>query len=123
MNSADQAAERVGKAGGTVLKPAFDVFTAGRMAVSKDPGGAVFTVWQPKDHIGIRGTGEDHTFCWAELATRDTAQAKEFYTKIFGWGAKTDTGFVPYTEWLNGGKPIESLIAGRESQGGAGGRG
>ena len=25
------------------------------------------------------------SFCWAELATTDTAAAKQFYTSLFGW--------------------------------------
>ena len=28
------------------------------------------------------------TFCWPELATRDQAAAREFYTALFGWVAQ-----------------------------------
>jgi predicted enzyme related to lactoylglutathione lyase len=44
--NADEAAAKAAAAGGTVLKPAFDVFDLGRMAVIRDPTGAVFHVWQ-----------------------------------------------------------------------------
>ena len=45
--NADDAAKRAAELGGTVLKGAFDVLDAGRMAVLQDPTGAVFCVWQP----------------------------------------------------------------------------
>ena len=31
---------------------------------------------------------EPGSFCWAELATRDTESAKKFYSEMFGWTAK-----------------------------------
>jgi predicted enzyme related to lactoylglutathione lyase len=30
-------------------------------------------------------TYEPGTFCWVELATKDGAAAKTFYTSLFGW--------------------------------------
>ena len=52
VESADDAAARVRKAGGRVLSEPFDVFDAGRMGVFADPEGAVFCVWQPGSHRG-----------------------------------------------------------------------
>jgi predicted enzyme related to lactoylglutathione lyase len=35
--------------------------------------------------MGERTSYEPGTFCWAELATTDTAAAKTFYGELFGW--------------------------------------
>jgi predicted enzyme related to lactoylglutathione lyase len=38
------------------------------------------------------------TFCWAELLTRDLAQAKRFYSDLIGWQMKEDShGPMAYT--------------------------
>src|SRR5438270_130152 len=60
--NADEAAAKAAKLGATVLAPAFDVFDAGRMAVLRDPTGAIFSVWQPKRHIGMTIASEDNAF-------------------------------------------------------------
>ena len=54
VDSADEAAAKARKAGGEVVTEPFDVMSAGRMAVLTDPEGAVFFVWQPKDHKGAK---------------------------------------------------------------------
>jgi predicted enzyme related to lactoylglutathione lyase len=83
--SADDAAALAARLGGTVLKPPFDVFTFGRMAVIQDPTGAVLSVWETKTHIGTGITGVNGTLCWADLNTPDPQTAKAFYQKLFGW--------------------------------------
>jgi len=88
VESADDAAAKAASLGGKVMAGAFDVMDVGRMAVIQDPQGAVFCVWQPKAHIGARLVGETGTFGWDELWTTDTKKAVEFYTGLFGWGAK-----------------------------------
>ena len=42
----DQAIARAELHGATLLSPAFDVMEYGRMAVLRDPQGAVFAIWQ-----------------------------------------------------------------------------
>jgi predicted enzyme related to lactoylglutathione lyase len=83
--SADEGAARVTRAGGTVLAPPFDVYTAGRMAVAQDPTGAAFSLWQAKDNTGVGIAGVDGTLCWADLMTADLERARTFYTDLFGW--------------------------------------
>ncbi|MBX2865017.1 MAG: VOC family protein, partial [Leptolyngbyaceae cyanobacterium MAG.088] len=68
----------------------FDVMEAGRMAVVKDPTGAVVSLWQAKGHIGAGLVNEVNTFCWAELQTRGADKAAEFYKAIFGWELEVD---------------------------------
>ena len=83
--SADESADKAAKAGGTVIAPPFDVMDFGRMAVLKDPTGAVFSVWQPKSHTGTRIGSVPGTLCWADLSTTDQAGASKFYQAVFGW--------------------------------------
>lgn len=112
VESADDAAAKAQKLGGTVLAPAFDVMDVGRMAIIKDPQGATFCVWQAKAHIGARLVGEPGTFGWDELWTTDRKKAAEFYKGLFGWGAKEgDMGAMGvYTEWQNGGQSIGGMM-------------
>jgi predicted enzyme related to lactoylglutathione lyase len=104
---ADDAAKRAAALGGTVVAPSFDVMDAGRMAVLQDPTGAVFSVWQPKAHIGAKILNEPGALCWSELTTRDPKAAESFYTKLFGWTAKHGAAstVVDYTEFSNRGVP------------------
>src|SRR5918992_5274514 len=46
VEEADAAAARASELGGTGLNDAFDVLDAGRMAMLRDPQGAVFAVWE-----------------------------------------------------------------------------
>ena len=39
----------------------FDVMESGRMAVFADPEGAMFCVWQPKEHKGAQIVNEHGT--------------------------------------------------------------
>ncbi len=85
VDSADQAASKVGDAGGGVVMEPFDVMEAGRMAVFTDPEGAAFCVWQAKEHKGARVVNEAGALNFNGLATRDAAGAKAFYGSVFGW--------------------------------------
>ena len=109
--SADEAAKKAASLGGTVVMDAFDVMEHGRMAVILDPQGAAFCVWQAKAHSGVKLAGETGTFGWDELWTTDRKKASEFYTGLFGWGAKEgDMGGGIYTEWQNAGQSIGGMM-------------
>ncbi len=82
---ADASATRAAELGGKVCAPPFDVGTLGRMSVISDPTGAVFSIWQPKEGIGIGIKEVDGTLCWADLGTRDRDRATKFYSQLFGW--------------------------------------
>jgi predicted enzyme related to lactoylglutathione lyase len=84
-DNADQTAAQTAKLGGTVLAPAFDVVTFGRMAVLQDPTAAIFCLWQSKQSHGLGVKNENNSFCWADLSTGDPRRASEFYTSLFGW--------------------------------------
>ncbi len=63
----------------------FDVMDAGRMAVFADPEGAVFCVWQAKQHKGAQIVNEPGSLNFNGLNTRDAEGAKSFYGSLFGW--------------------------------------
>ncbi|HET8644022.1 MAG TPA: VOC family protein [Vicinamibacteria bacterium] len=107
--SADASAAQARKLGGTVMMEPFDVMEHGRMAVLQDPTGAVLSVWQPRQHIGVQVRDEDNSLCWNELYTRDTTRAEAFFVGLFGWRAKRDPG--GYTEWLRGETAVGGMIA------------
>jgi predicted enzyme related to lactoylglutathione lyase len=85
VQSADLTAAKVLDAGGKVLMDPFDVMDAGRMAVFADPEGAVFCVWQAKEHKGARIVNEAGSLNFNGLNTRDVERAKSFYGAVFGW--------------------------------------
>jgi uncharacterized protein len=87
VDSADEATAKSKKAGGTVLAEPFDVGDAGRMAVIADPEGAVFCVWEAKQHRGAQLVNEPGTWNFSELNTRDPEGARAFYGAVFGWEA------------------------------------
>ena len=89
-----------------------DVAEHGRLAVLRDPSGAVISLWQQKQHAGVGLWQEVGAFCWSELLTRDTAAATQFYTALFGWTTKVNNATAfPYTHWLNEGVDIGGMMA------------
>ena len=100
VDSADDTTAKVKAAGGKALMEPFDVLEAGRMAVLTDPEGAVFSVWQAKEHKGAQLVNEPGTWNFSELNTRDPEGAKAFYGTVFGWEADTlDYGEGQTTMW------------------------
>jgi predicted enzyme related to lactoylglutathione lyase len=106
---ADDTAKRVKTLGGSVLQEPFDVMSYGRMAVCRDRGGAVFSVWQPGTHIGVQVENEPGALSWCELAANDTDAAAGFYAQLFGWVPKTREDF-PYVELYLDGRPIGGIV-------------
>ncbi|HRE90463.1 MAG TPA: VOC family protein, partial [Myxococcota bacterium] len=88
VESADAAAGAAAQQGGQVMMPPMDVGTQGRMAILVDKTGAVFGVWQPKDHTGATIVQEPGSMAWCEVNTRDAAGARAFYEGTFGLSTK-----------------------------------
>jgi len=84
-DNADDIAMEVENSGGQPFMPPFDVMDVGRMFVAADPTGAVFGVWESKEHKGAGVYNEPGAYCWNELHTREFDTAKEFYHNVFGW--------------------------------------
>lgn len=57
------------------------------------------------------------TFIWNELASTDTAAAREFYTRVFGWTVDEEsmpTGET-YTVFKNDGVPVAGMMDVRDT--------
>jgi predicted enzyme related to lactoylglutathione lyase len=99
VDSVDDTLEKWIAAGGTVMMPAMDVFTSGRMAFVIDPEGAVVGLWQAGDHLGAGVFNVPGTMTWNELNTRDVDAARAFYGAALGWEFELfEDGGSPY--WL-----------------------
>jgi predicted enzyme related to lactoylglutathione lyase len=85
VDGADDTAMKARDAGGRVVMEPFDILDSGRMAVLSDPEGAVFCVWQPKNHKGAGIVNEHGSLNFNGLATRNPEAAKAFYGAVFGW--------------------------------------
>lgn len=81
----DGHVKRAADAGGTVVMPAMDVMTAGRMALVTDPLGARFGLWQGRDHIGAGLVNEPNTLLRNDLHTPDLDASGAFYGALFGF--------------------------------------
>ncbi len=95
-DDADKTAELVQGAGGAVMVPPMDVMDIGRMAVFLDPTGAAISAWQPRLHTGAEVIGEEGTFSWSELSSRDQDRAIPFYESVFGWVAHRSPGYTEF---------------------------
>lgn len=106
----DATAKQAEAAGGAVFVAPFDIFESGRMAVIADPAGAVFGVWQAKEHIGARVVNESNALLWNELALRDMDAALAFYGEVFGYTVNEldmgDPGAPTYRELQLNGRAI-----------------
>ncbi len=79
-------AARAVAAGAVELLPTMTVDGQGRMAVLRDPTGAIFSLWEPLDAAApgpVRFV--DYSVGWVELATRDQRGAAAFYSALLGW--------------------------------------
>jgi predicted enzyme related to lactoylglutathione lyase len=112
VDSADEAASKVGDAGGGVVMEPFDFMDAARMAVFTDPEGAAFRVWEAKEHQGARVVNDPGSLNFNGLNTRDVEGARSFYGSVFewqtlalDWGAEMWTlpGYGDYLERANPG--------------------
>jgi len=84
VGSADEAASKVERSGGTVtIAPQRD--DVGTMAAFADPAGAPFRVWHPGIHHGAELVNEPGTWNWSGLQTPDPERAAAFYGEVFGW--------------------------------------
>lgn len=90
VDDVDATVAKATAAGGNALFPPMDVMDEGRMTMIADPAGAMFGLWQAKNHIGAQVVNQPGALVWNELATRDVDGAKAFYNAVFGWGSNTD---------------------------------
>jgi hypothetical protein len=114
----DATAKEASQKGGAVVAPPMDVPGVGRMAVLKDPQGAVFSLFKGGEHPGAAQLGPSHgMFCWNELMTSDTKAATAFYTGIFPWKPKVQQfGPTEYTSFMMGDAGAGGMMALHDEQ-------
>ena len=105
VESADATAKRAEELGGAAFGGAFDVLEMGRMAVVRDPAGAVLAAWEPGKHVGARRVNDVGCMTWNELQSREPEKAAAFYADLFGWETEPheDEGRVAYVTIANSG--------------------
>jgi len=97
VDNVDQSAEKAKELDGTLVMEPMDVFDAGRMTMIQDPQGAIFALWQPKEHIGFRVNGESGANMWSELLTTAPEDATKFYSGLLGLNSSKMPGPMDYT--------------------------
>ncbi|MFI5819792.1 VOC family protein [Streptomyces rishiriensis] len=82
-------AARIREHGGEVLMEPMQVGDFGTMCLGREPGGAVFGVWQAGVHEGFEAPPEQPgAFCWAEVFTREPEKTDAFLPAVFPYKAK-----------------------------------
>jgi predicted enzyme related to lactoylglutathione lyase len=82
----------------------------GTFALIQDPQGAPLILVVPERQLG--GNEGYSGWRWAELWTRDTEAAKDFYTKVIGWEIEeVPVGDQTYTVFRSDGKRNAGLVS------------
>lgn len=112
VDDVDATVEKAKSLGGEVMMEPMDVMEEGRMAMIEDPTGAMFGIWQPKNHKGAGHVNKPGGVCWTELATREADRAAEFYAALFGWQPQQMDmpGDTKYTMLMMGETQVGGII-------------
>lgn len=97
VDDVDAAVARAKSHGGQSPMPVMDLDNVGRMGVIIDPTGAVS--WAFKSAQGdtpMTDRPKPGEFCWESLGAKDIAQAKAFYTEVYGWKASEFNGMTVF---------------------------
>ncbi|HEY8978143.1 MAG TPA: VOC family protein [Streptomyces sp.] len=87
-DDAAATAAKVRENGGDVLMEPMKVGDFGTMSLARDPGGAVFGIWQAGVHEGFEAVAVPGAYCWAEVFTRAPEKADAFFPAVFGYTVK-----------------------------------
>lgn len=111
VEDADAAIAKVNALGGHADR-AFDVMENGRMAMCKDPQGAIFGLWQAKKESGIDCDSHAHGAPgWFEVQTTDAPGAVRFYSQLFGWEIEEHPmPHFTYTVFKLDGRPVAGVM-------------
>ncbi|MGW0882011.1 VOC family protein [Streptomyces sp. NPDC002671] len=81
-------AAKIRENGGEVLMEPMQVGDFGTMCLAREPGGAVFGVWQAGTHEGFEAMATPGAYNWAEVFTREPERTDTFLTTVFPYVAK-----------------------------------
>lgn len=99
----DEAVMQTIRHGGELVTGPEDVHDDRRLALVKDPTGAVLGLWQSKGHGGAQIANQPGTICWCELVTDNTDRAARFFQRLLRWSTQVqDLGHLVYTTFLAG---------------------
>lgn len=88
------SARRVRESGGRVLREPMTVMRAGAMAVSIDPSGAVFGLWQPDLFEGFPDAIQPGFPEWFHHGSTDPEAAASFYARAFDLDVLPEDGDI-----------------------------
>jgi predicted enzyme related to lactoylglutathione lyase len=116
VDDTDVSAKKITELGGKVMVPPTTVPDMLRFACASDPQGAAFGILQPlgtgAKQQPYEGPPRPGTFCWDELHTKETAEAKKFYGGLFGWtGVGEADGSDAYWHWKHADKEIGGMTS------------
>ena len=89
VESANETAEKVKKAGGTVVVEPRQSLEGGRIAILAAPAGAAFAAWEQARHRGAQVINEPGAWAMSMLVTPDPEAAVRFYGEVFGWTTRS----------------------------------
>jgi hypothetical protein len=95
-DNVDTDANRIKELGGQLLTEVMTIGNQGRMVMGVDPTGAAFGLWESGEHFGSGLSDVPGSMVWAEVATRDSAKARDFYCALLNATAELMTGMVYY---------------------------
>lgn len=97
--------------GATVVMPPMDVMEHGRMVVLQDPTGAMVSMWQSKESVGVTRLGEPDSLGWTQLNATAPDKAKPFYTALFDWTFRDDPSPMgTYTTFMKSDGPAGGML-------------
>ena len=108
-DSLDPVLTKITGAGGQVIMPALQVGDFGGMAVTADPTGAVFGLWQSGTHTGFDLYDEPGSVVWSEGMVGDLEAARRFYGAVFGYTFEPVDEGTPYDTVLLDGRPVAGI--------------
>ncbi|MEU5133650.1 VOC family protein [Streptomyces californicus] len=99
--------------GGEVLMEPMRIGDFGTMALARDPGGAVFGIWQAGRHEGFETEmGVPGGYCWSEVFTRDPQRVDAFYPAVFPYTVrKFDDESMDFTMFDVAGRTVLGRMA------------
>lgn len=80
----DAATAEAERRGAATQDPPVDVMNEGRRVLLRDPGGAVFGLWQARECIGAGVAHHPGAMAWCDLMTPDADAAQAFYAGLLG---------------------------------------
>ena len=108
VDDADVTAARAVADGGEILAGPLEPGPAGRMAICRDPAGAVFRLWQAGRRPGAQVVNEPGCWNFSDLHT-DRLDTLGFYRDLFGWSVD-DLGFATLLRVTGYGDHLEATV-------------